>query len=349
MAREMRRLSLAGIGLVAVLAGAHTLAWRWAGQHLQSGFAGWVGARRAEGWTVRNGVPIPGGWPLAATLTVPDLELSGGQPDIPEGIEIGAGRATLAVSFLRPRVLMVSFAGGQHVRVGEAPDIPFRADRLRATLPLIVGGRTADIEAANIRAGTTTGGLSIGLLQLHIEAKPAAPQGEAAISFAGSAENIGLPPLPPPRAWPLGGQVASVSIEGAVNGPLPRAPGLAARAIGWREGGGTLEISRGAVGWGPLGLTGSATLALDERMQPMGAATVRLVGYAEALDALGASQAITPRAALAAKAVLSLMTRQPEGGGALEVEVPLTLQKQVLSLGRIPLARMAEWSWPSAP
>ena len=73
-----------------------------------------------------------------------------------------------------------------------------------------------------------------------------------------------------------------------------------------------------------------------------------MVGQAEALDTLATNQAITQRAAMAAKAVLSLMTHQPEGGGTPEVEVPVTLQRQVLSVGRIPLARMAEWMWPSA-
>ena len=352
----MRRLSLAALALVVVAGVGHTLAWRWADQRLRSGFAAWVGQRRAEGWTVRSGVPESGGWPVAARLIVPDLSLAGGQPDIPGGVEFGAGRAVLAVAFLRPRVLTVSFGSAQHIRFGSAPDIPFHADRLQASLPLIQGARAVDIESVNLRAGWPApegapASITVALLQVHLETKPAAPQGEPAISFTASAEDIALPPrvLPGARLWPLGDRIASLSVEGDVSGPLPKAADLATRAAGWRDGGGTLEIRRLALGWGPLGATGGATLALDERMQPMGTANMRLTGQAEALDALVANQAITPGAAKAAKAVFSLMTRAPDGGGAPEVEVPLTLQKQTLSLGRIPLARMTEWIWPTAP
>ena len=352
----MRRLSLSALALVVVLVGAHTFVWRGAEQRLQSGFASWVALRRAEGWTVTTGTPAYGGWPLAATLTVPDFSLAGAQADIPGGLTFGGERAVLAVSLLHPRLLTVSFVGGQHVRLGGLPDIPFRADSLTGSFPLVPGARSADIDATNLRAGLpfaegSAGSVTIALMRAHFETKPAAPQGEPAISFSGSAEDIALSPRPAPAppSWPLGDHVASVSVEGAVDGPLPRAPDLVARATGWRDGGGTLEIHRLAVGWGPLGLTGSATLALDERLQPMGAASVRMVGQVEALDTLAANHAITQRAAMAAKAVLSLMTHQPEGGGTPEVVVPLTLQKQVLSMGRIPLARIADWIWPSAP
>ncbi len=352
----MRRLGIAALALAAVLIGAHTLIWRAAEQQLQSGFASWAAIRRAQGWTVQAGAPEPGGWPFEATLAIPDLSIAGGEADIPGGLAFGGERTTLAVSPWHPRVLTVSFGGAQHVRIGGSPDIPFCADRLRATFPLTPGASAADIESVNLRAGLpltggSPGSLLVALLQAHVETKPAAPQGEPAIGFTGSAEDIALPPrvAPAPKSWPLGDRIASVSVEGAVNGLLPRGPDLVTRATAWREGGGTLQIQRLAIGWGPLGLTGGATLALDERMQPMGAATIRLVGHAEALDTLATNQAITPHAAMAAKTVLSLMTHTPEGGGTPEVEAPLTLQKQVLSLGRIPLLRIPEWFWPSAP
>jgi hypothetical protein len=101
--------------------------------------------------------------------------------------------------------------------------------------------------------------------------------------------------------------------------------------------------------WGPLNLDGSATVALDEHMQPMGAGTARIAGYAATLDALVATHVINARAALAAKAVLGLMARTPADGGAPVVEVPLTLQDGALSVGRIPLGRMPELSWPDTP
>ena len=125
----------------------------------------------------------------------------------------------------------------------------------------------------------------------------------------------------------------------------PGAP-LTERAAAWRDGGGALEIRRLALIWGPLDLTASATLALDEQLQPMGAGSARVVGYAETLDALAAHAAISRSAATAAKAVLSLLAHTPEDGSPPDVEVPLTLQYRTLSMRQVPLVRLPELDWP---
>jgi hypothetical protein len=93
-------------------------------------------------------------------------------------------------------------------------------------------------------------------------------------------------------------------------------------------------------------LTASATLALDEQLQPMGAASAHLIGYAETLDALAVRGAISKSAATAAKAVLSLLAHTPEDGGPPDVEVPLTLQYRTLSMRQVPLLRLPELDWP---
>lgn len=352
----MRRLLIIPLGALVLLVIAHTLLWRWAEGQLELGFAAWVTAQRAQGWTVTNARPIGGGWPLGAELTVPELFLAGGAPEIPVSTTWSADRVVLGIALLHPRTLSLSFEGMQRLRLADGPDIPYTADRLHASIPLEPGvpARSVDISATNLRAGlpeggTATNGLTIALLQTHLDSRPAAAQGEPAVSFTGSAEDIGLPPPPPGRSWPLGSRIASVSVEGAVTGPVPRAADITTRATGWRDGGGTLEIKRLALGWGALGLSGSATLALDENMQLMGAATAHLVGQTETLDALVGNHAITANAAMAAKAVLSLIARKPEDGSAPEVDVPLTLQNRTLAMGRIPLTRLPELNWPPPP
>jgi Uncharacterized protein conserved in bacteria (DUF2125) len=121
---------------------------------------------------------------------------------------------------------------------------------------------------------------------------------------------------------------------------------LAERAAAWRDAGGTLEIQRLAVNWGPLDLTGSATLALDDQLQPMGTGSARVIGYAETLDALAARGAISRSAATAAKAVLSLLAHAPADGSPPDVKVPLTLQYRTLSMRQVPLLRLPELDWP---
>jgi hypothetical protein len=132
-----------------------------------------------------------------------------------------------------------------------------------------------------------------------------------------------------------------------VQGQIPAAAGLTATASAWRVAGGSVKIRHLALGWGPLGVSGSATLALDEDLQPMGTGTSHLVGYTAALDALAAQGAISRSAATAANAVLSLLSNAPGEGEPPEVDVPLTLQYRTLSMRQVPLIRFPELDWPT--
>ena len=69
--------------LLAALIAGHTALWFAAANHLDAGFNTWVAQRRAAGWQVDAGTPVRGGWPLAATLSVPDLALSAGPQGAP--------------------------------------------------------------------------------------------------------------------------------------------------------------------------------------------------------------------------------------------------------------------------
>ena len=127
---------------------------------------------------------------------------------------------------------------------------------------------------------------------------------------------------------------------------MPPIEAITERAAAWRDGGGRMVLRRLALGWGPLGLSGSATMTLDEQMQPDGSATAQLVGYDAALDALAASGAMPQRAAVVAKGVLGILAKPPEGGGAPRVELPVTLRDRTLTAGRFPLLRLPDLVWP---
>jgi hypothetical protein len=347
------RLWLPGLAIPLLFA-AHTLYWRYAVQQLRSGLSCWTEQRRAEGWIVSTGAAVVGGWPLAATISLPNASLKGGDPAIPGGLAWSADRAELRVPLLRPRHLVLSTEGMQHLRLAGGPEIAFTADRLRAELPLLADTpiHTAEILGSNVRIslpsteGTTPErtrdqGLTLGLVQAQWEARPAALPGEPALSLHLSVEAISLPPG---ERWPLGGRISSLSLEGAVQGPVPNMTlSLAQRAAAWRDGGGTLSIGHMSLGWGPLGLSARATLALDDQLQPMGTGSARLVGYAETLTALAENGVITPHAATAVRALLALIAKVPEEGGQAEVEMPFTLQDRTLSIRQIPLERLPAW------
>jgi len=338
--RWRRRQWLILPGCLAIV-GLISLYWWISAGRLADGFAAWAAARRAEGWTVTNGTPAISGWPWAATLTVPDLSLHDAEPDIPGGVTWSADRLLLRVVLWRPTILELAPQGTQHLRLSEGPDAAFTAKRMRITLPMS-GAPPYDFDlTANVVQAPS---MSVGTLRLHGELQPDAQSGATALAFSFAAQSIAPPP---PLTRALGPRIASISADGALGGPLPNPQStLAQRATDWRDGGGTLELEHVALSWGPLDLTGSATLSLDDTLQPMGTGVVHVVGYAETLDTLAAHGLLPKPAATTAKAVLSLLAQVPDDNSAPAVEVPLTLQYRTLSMRQVPLVRLPEVDWP---
>jgi hypothetical protein len=343
----IRRLLIGLLGLLVVLGIASFVVWRWAEGRMEQGFADWQQAMAAQGWTVRAATTIRGGWPLAAQLALDDFSVTGGVIDLPGGGAYTAGRVTLRLDLLQPTVATLSGEGRQSIRVGPGEPLPFTADRLVLTVPLTQGipPTNAGLDAKSVRFAAPADGLTIGLLQGQADWHRADAAAPHTVAIRLSAEAITLPP-PPAAQAPLGPHIASATVEGTLAGVLPAdAQSPAAAAAGWRDSGGAIVLHRMAIGWGPLGVTGSAKFALDAALQPDASATLRLVGMDETLSALAAAHAITPRAAQAAKAVAGLLTHTPEGGGAAGVEVPLTLHDGTVSMGMIPLATVGKLNW----
>jgi hypothetical protein len=177
---------------------------------------------------------------------------------------------------------------------------------------------------------------------MRVQVPPAAGAETRSAAFSFKLEAVALPPT---VRWPLGNTIGEIAAEGAVEGAVPSAQPLLPWVGAWRDGGGSLQIQHMALTWGPLSLAASATLALDDQLQPMGAGTSRLTGYGATLDALAAGGTISRSAATAAKAVLSLLAGTPGDGDSADVDVPLTLQYRTLSMRQVPLLRLPEIDW----
>jgi hypothetical protein len=334
-----------GLGAVLVLlAAAHTVAWFVVTGRMETAFAAWMAGLPAAGWTAAAGPVSRTGWPTEAAIEVPNLVVSGATDDVPGGVTWRAERLRLAIAVTEPRLLRLNAMAAQHLRVGPLPEVGLTGERLEATVPL-TGAASADLTGKNVTLALPAGAVGIATLAAHGAADPAAARGAPALALTASAEAIALP-KPAGGTWALGDRIASVSFDAALSGPVPATTDLTARATAWRDGGGTLDLSRLALGWGPLGLSGDGTFTLDAHLQPAGKATAELVGFDATLDALASGGVLAPRVALAAKGVLGILARPPEGGGAPRVEVPVTLADRTLSAGGFPLVRMPQWVWP---
>jgi len=343
----LRRFAVAATAVLAVAVAADGALWWWVCGQIEQQVAATIAAPPLGGMRVSAAPLRRGGWPFAAMVEVPSLAAE--IPVTPgESLRWRADRVTVALEFAHPRTLIVAVAGPQQIQAGAAPPIPVTAARLRTLVPLETGVpvRALAIEVADLRATLPQGDFIVGALDIAGESRPAAQQGEPALTVAATARQVTLPPSQPPaQSWPLGPVIDRLAFDLAITGPVPRNPDLAGRAEAWRDGGGAVELRRFELAWGDVGLTGGATVALDAQLQPMGAATARITGHAAALRALTAAGVLTPRSTVAAGAVLALMARSPVEGGPPVVEVPFSLQNRTLALGRIPLLRLPELVW----
>jgi hypothetical protein len=338
------------IAILLLLVAADVIYWGIASDRLLAGYQAWLAARVAEGWEVRSGPVSAGGWPRAAIVSVPNLTLRHSGRNIPGDLGVASAGLALSVSLFKPSDLHLALTGPLHVQAGDAPDLVVTADESSMLVPLQqTGPLQIALSAKNLRLEPASGPwhLTVGLLSAQTEIAANAPGSEdvqPTARFAVNSEAIGLPTG---VKWPLGSNISSLSFDGTVSGKLPKTRDMTAWAELWRDGGGSLEISHLTMGWGPLGLTSSATLALDDQLQPMGSGNGHVVGYAETLDKLAAGGVLTKSAATVAKAVLSLMAGTPDGDAPSAVDVPLTLQYRTLSMRQVPLVRLPELDWPT--
>ena len=337
----MRRPLVVLLALLVVLGGLSWVLWFWTIGRIAAGLAEWQAAATAQGWAVRAGAATRAGWPFAADLVLHDVTLAATPDLLPGGAGWSAGQVVLHLSPLAPELLEVRLEGTQRLHGGFSSEIPFTSGHLTLTVPLR-GAGPVQIDAAQISFAAPLAGMTVGLLTGQV-------QPGATLGFEIAAEAIALPPPPAPQPA-LGGRIASATVAGALAGTLPPpSADVAARLAAWQRSGGRLLVRHLAIGWGPLGLTGTATLGLDDALQPEGTGSVRVVGYAAALGALAAGGVLTPAAAQAIRAVLTLLARTPEGGGAPEVALPLALHTRLLRAGAIPLGRLPAIDWTAVP
>jgi hypothetical protein len=340
----MRRWLWIAAILILIVAG-HAALWMFATRRLETGLSEWVTAQRAAGWHVTISDQRTSGWPLAATLRLSDVAIEGGQPFVRSGIAWRADRVALGIALFHPMTLQIDASGVGRVRLGGGQEVPYSASRLVVSLPLrtIVTENSACIAAEGVTTGRPGQTVSIHHLMARISLAPEAIAGEPAVSISFSAFGIGLPPGPD---WALGERIASVAADVALDGPVPAKGSLSERAIMWRNDGGVLDIRTLQAVWGPLHLRAMARMQLDANLQPVGTGSATMAGYTATADQLAEHGVVTQGAAIAAKALLSLMAHTPAGGTSSEVSVPLSLQHRTLSMRQVPLVRVPPLDWP---
>jgi hypothetical protein len=336
-----RRMAYAVLALALIAAGADAVYWKWAADRMRYEIDAWVADRAAEGWRVTMARPAVSGWPLAVTADLRDVSVTQGQM-----VALQLPDVVLSVPLLRPTILALEFRGDQVIKAGDGPAIRLAGAPLSAQVPLPdPAGRPVTLAGRDLRVEPESKAwiAHVATMDGHVGVNQAGATPDAPVAFALQAEGVELPDK---VNWPLGRNIESASVSGTLNGSLPPLNPTAVWASAWRDGGGSVDVKQADIVWGPLNLTSTATLALDDQLQPMGSGSAKASGYLETLDRMAKAGLLTKSAATVAKAMLSLLAGMGSGDAPPEVEVPLTLQYRTLSMRQVPLVRFPELDWP---
>jgi hypothetical protein len=351
--RRTRRPLLAVLALAALLilaAAGYAGYWFYAVGQVRGGLADWAAARRAEGYAVSYAGPTITGFPFEIRVRLDQPMVVGRQKRwrwAGDGVEAVAAPWSYRRIVVRPLGHQtVSFPS----REGKQEMVASAADAV-VVVAFDSDGRfsdaTLDAESLTVAVPDAPGPLSAeqAHIELHLPDTPtAAAAGPGLPPSAALSVRVQNLDLPEAAAGPLGSQLRWVTAYGQLLGTLP--PGSPAQALAaWRDAGGTLELKSFGLTWGPLQIEGNATVALDDALQPEGAGSSRIRGYAETIDALVAQGLIKPNNGMLAKAALGLLAKAPADGGPKVLTVPLTIQKRELYAGPIGLLHIPPIKW----
>lgn len=267
------------------------------------------------------------GWPFGWRADVAAPRASGA------GWAWSGERLIASIEPWNPAEIRVRLPGAQRATFG-ARTLALRAARPDAILRLDASGKPArlDLDFEALEAAFD-GGAPARVRKL--EASFARPSDDV-FGATLNAQAIRLAEAIPGLAafgTDIGRLAATAQLRGAIPGGS-----FADAARAWRDAGGTVELTSFALEWGALRVAGEGTLALDAADRPLGAGTVRMAGWSEAIDALQAARAIEPTPAALLKAGLNFLGRVGGGGEPGTVRVPIAAQDGRLVVHRIPVA-----------
>ena len=283
--------------------------WQEATARLETELANWVRARTAEGWRITLSPPVRTGFPFSAALRLDNLRI-----DAPIGLGWRAQSAVLGLYPQDPRQLRLTLEGDQTL-VHTHGSTPVRQRGLAFRIRL--DGQGGTLEGEGLRIGDTT----------EINRLSAELYGAAVNLRADLFATQGLP------------RFDIVHITGRLTRP-PQAT-----AAAWRNSGGALSLERGEFRTGEVIANLTATLTLDQQLQPEGRGNLQLTGAQEAVNLLAQAGVIAPGQAPVLRTVLGLAARVPPEGGPPRLDAPLELRNRRLTAARLPITTLPAIDW----
>lgn len=309
-----------GLAIAAAAFALHGAVWFYASGRLASKTGAALDDLRRQGWEVVSDAPQRTGWPLAAGVRYRQLRLDGTFAGVPAAWHAEHVEVTLRA--VQPGTLLLTPSRRQQLRLGAG-------DWLEVAASLQLAVQTDSAEAVGHDLAVQLPGGPVGVAAMHANLKGRTLQLDLAGIEAGPLLNAG-----------------HLRAEMVLTGPLLPGPGLAAAATAWRDGGGALQVNTLQLDAGDLQAFASGAASLDPALQPMLDLTARVQGYQTALDRLAQAGVIQTSAAVAAKAVLGLLSGRSRGAPAT---LPVRIAAGVVSVAGFPLLRLPAIDWTAEP
>lgn len=338
--RIARRLGMAAAILGGLALAAHSVWWWIAARAVEDGVQAWIVDQQARGVRIEHAGLSVGGWPLA-------IRASADRPVIERpGLSWSGERLTAEASPYDVSVITVSLPGTHRLRMSDA------------------AGATSELTARAGGAGTVTlagSGEPLATALTFTDLLLTPPAG-GATPFRRLDVAASRPALPPASHQDTGLTVSLAASDITLTGGAAESLGatmqratLALRVQGhppplhrtaiaaWSRDGGTVEIDAADLGWGPLNVALAGTLALDAGLQPTAAMSAEVRGAEQTLSAF--QNRLRPNQVTAARTVLAMLSRPPEGGGPPVLRAPLTIQNGGVYVGPLKVAPMPHIPW----
>lgn len=333
------RLGLILAILAALPPAAYALWWWQAARTVENGVLAWIEEQRANGALVEHGGLSVGGFPftLRAALEAPHLATRGAE-----------WRGARLVAEAAPwKVTQVALSlPGEHrltlVQAGQPPlDLTARGGGTGHAV-WTLGGTIEQLRLSFADLTALAAEQPVPIAALDIDAaQPGEPPSEhtgTGLTVGLTAHGVTLPDGAPPA---LGREVKRAEVAARVLGRPPRPEPVSLSA--WSRDGGTVELDRLTLDWGPLALAMNGTLALDGDLQPQAALTADIRGAPAVLAAM--KPMMRPNDAAMARTVLAMLSRPTGPGGEPVITAPVTLQNRALFLGPLKVASLPRVVW----
>jgi hypothetical protein len=331
-----KTLILSVIGVLLVLVGAWCVWWFSSSRLAITSFQNWVAQQQEQGYDITYARIDTGGFPLSLSLTVTQFGVA----------------APLRAWTLSGDAISVSFKPWQMQRYHINSDQPIRLSAVmipesRET-PVVIQDLTGDYvfqrQAAQhelrLVAGNVVGpmGLSIESIGVSGTAPFRAAQDRESNIVTGHLELVAakMPGIVPQD---LSQQIEAAILDFSVSGPQPNPEhSMAKRLSDWRDAGGGIDVTKIALAWQDLNLSGDGTISLDDYLRPLAAFGMQATGLSETARQFESAGLIDRQIRRYIEMGVGLLSLG--SGQAGMVRFPVTIQDGILSLGPVALAEI---------